>query len=334
MQDNHNHNQNAVSLTGLIRQDTSMTPPRGAPTQGTNRTPALRCAVVVMAAHLVMLQDHGVIDGHGFDAVARALDSAQDGLLDAEALPARRLLGELAARVDAQTPTELSGASTLGLAREEWLTAIVRLTWRDAIDAALEEVLGLRASLIDLADAHVVTIMPAFAGHRASQPTNLGHLLGGVIVPLRSASQRLFRARAAIDRSPLGAGILAGDMLALDRERQAEVIGFASPVGNTLDAVMSVEDLVEAAEAVGAAVAPVRRLLRELGSWMRSDPDSFLLADRWQTQPEPVNPLVVVPEPIDTLIRQIAAIEDRCRIVVARLREVAYGPVGGLADAL
>ncbi|MGN6486131.1 MAG: lyase family protein, partial [Thermomicrobiales bacterium] len=249
-------------------------------------------------------------------------------------LSARPMLDALVARVDSLTPPELAGAATLGLAREEWLATIVRLSWRDALDTAIAAVLELRAALVELAESHVPTIMPAFAGNRASQPTNLGHLLGGVIVPMRTATGRLERARAAIDRSPLGAGMLAGEILALDRERQADLLGFASPVGNTLDAVMSVEDVIEAAEAMAAAVAPVRRFLRELGAWMRSDPDSFLLSDPWQVTVEASNPLVAIPEPIDLLIQRMTAIEDRARALVLRLRDAGYGPVGGMADGL
>ncbi|MGC4191820.1 MAG: lyase family protein, partial [Thermomicrobiales bacterium] len=334
MQDRH---QSFASISGLLREASAL-PSGGQPAAGDHSHdqlhPMLDLAATVLAAHLVMLQEQGVIDGHGFDALARGLDGASAALAGASSLPVRRLLDELVSRIDAQTPPELSGAVSLGLAREEWIATVVRMAWRDMLDAAIDAGLGLRAGLIDLAEAHVVTIMPAFAGNRAMQPTNLGHLLGGVIVPLRSASRRLGAAREAIDRSPLGAGILAGEILALDRERQADLLGFASPVGNTLDAVMAVEDLVEAAEAVAASVAPVRRFLRELGAWMRSDPDSFLLTDAWQVQAEISNPLVDVPEPIDLLMQRMAAIEDRCRTLVVRLREAAYGPVGNLADTL
>jgi len=289
----------------------------------------------VLAAHLAMLQEQGVIDGAGFDSLARALDTVRASLAaEAEHAALRTLMADLSSRMDAFTPPELAGAATLGLAREEWLAAVVRLAWRQALDAIVESALDLRRELIDLADLHVVTIMPAFAGNRATQPTSLGHLLGGVIVPLRSATHRLSGARTVIDRSPLGAGSLAGEILALDRERQAELLGFASPVGNTLDAVMSVEDVVDAAEAIAATVAPVRRFLRELGAWMRSDPDSFLLTDAWQIQAEASNPVVALPEPVELLVQQLAAVEDDCRSLVIRLRELAYGPIGGFADAM
>ncbi|MGC4108795.1 MAG: lyase family protein [Thermomicrobiales bacterium] len=333
MQNDHRH-QPIVSIAAMMSEpleDLRATP---AATPETVTSATVGLAVSVLAGHLVVLQEHGVIDSHGFDALGRGLDAAHQALAGSSGVPARRVLDALVSRVDAQSPPELAGAVSLGLAREEWLATMVRLAWRDELDAVLAAALDLRAVLTDLADSHVVTIMPAFAGNRASQPTNLGHLLGGVIVPLRSATGRLERARVAIDRSPLGAGSLAGEFLALDRERQATVLGFASPVGNTLDAVMSVEDLVEAAEAIAASVAPVRRLLRELGAWMRSDPDSFLLADAWQVQAEATNPLLSVPEPIDLLMQRMAAVEDRCRTFVARLREVPYGPIGSQADAV
>jgi len=333
MQDHHR--PSPFSIAGLAQDGAPAPAPTSErPASGLAGAGLADLAGTVLAAHLVMLQEQGVIDGHGFDALARSLDAAQAALAGGPPAPARPTLDALVARIDAQTPPELAGAATLGLAREEWLATMVRLAWREALDAVLAAVVDLRAALVDLGETHVPTIMPAFAGNRAAQPTNLGHLLGGAIVPLRTATGRLERARVAIDRSPLGAGMLAGEILALDRERQAALLGFASPVGNTLDAVMSVEDVVEATEAIAASVAPVRRFLRELGSWMRSDPDSFLLADAWQVTVEASNPLMAIPEPVELLVQRLAAVEDRCRTLVGRLRDAAYGPVGSLADAM
>lgn len=322
-----------VSLAGLMVSTDDHVPQESSVTQATPNSRAVELAGAVLAGHLVMLEEHGVIDRRGFAALGSGLERAQTSIAGS-AQPLRRVLDALVSLIDSQTPPELAGAISLGLAREEWLATVVRLAWRAALDDVLAAAVALRETLVTLADSHVVTIMPAFAGSRAAQPTNLGHLLGGVIVPLRSATRRLVQARQAIDRSPLGAGMLAGDFLALDRERQAELLGFAAPVGNTLDAVMSVEDVIEAAEAVAAAVAPVRRFLGELGAWMRSDPDSFLLSDAWLIQAEATNPLFAQPEPIDILMQRMAAIEERSRSLVARLREVSYGPIGSQADAL
>lgn len=128
--------------------------------------------------------------------------------------------------------------------------------------------------------------------------------------------------------------MLAGEIIAPDRERQAVLLGFDGPIPNTLDAVMSIEDLVEAADAIAAILSPIRRFLGEMISWLRSDPSSFVLTSAWQTRPEPANPLLSVPEQIELLIQDLRELESRARAFGDRLRESAFGPVGALASII
>ncbi len=288
---------------------------------------------LVIAAHALTLLELEVIDEPGFNALARSIDAARPSV-EASGLPLRALMTDLTERIDGTVPSEFAGAIVLGLAREEWLATTGRLAWRHATTDVLSAVMRLQDVLLSLAEAHTITIMPAFAGGRAMQPTNFGHLLGGLISPLQSGTRRLQAAFGAINRSPLGAGMLAGEIIVSERDRQASILGFDGPIPNTLEAVMSVEDMVEAADAIGAVLAPVRRFLGELISWIRSDPTSFVLTAEWQTRAEPVNPLLWVPEQIDLLIQDVRDLQDRAHSFGVRLREAAYGPVGALAPLI
>lgn len=287
----------------------------------------------VLAAHASTLIELGVIDEAGFAAIARGIDAAHDWAAASGSEP-RTLMTDLTERIDATVPAEFAGAIALGLAREEWLAASGRLVWRQTLLEIFGSALQLDEALLTLAETHAITIMPAFVGGRATQPTTFGHLLGGLIAPLRSATRRLRAAFGAVNQSPLGAGMLAGEILAPDRERQAVMLGFDAPIGNTLDAVMSVEDLAEAAEAIAATLSPIRRFLGELIAWVRTDPSSFVLTPEWQTRPEPANPLLNVPEQIELLIGGLREQEDRCRSFAGRLREAAFGPTGALAAGI
>ena len=287
----------------------------------------------VLAAHALTLIELGVIDEAGFAAIARGIDTARDWAAASGSEP-RTLMTDLTERIDATVPAEFTGAIALGLAREEWLAASGRLVWRQTLLEVLGSALQLDEALLSLAETHAITIMPAFVGGRATQPTTFGHLLGGLIAPLRSAVRRLQAAFDAVNRSPLGAGMLAGEILAPDRERQAAILGFDAPIGNTLDAVMSVEDLAEAVEGIAATLSPIRRFLGELIAWVRTDPSSFVLTPEWQTRPEPANPLLNVPEQIELLIESLREQEDRCRSFAGRLREAAFGPTGALAATI
>src|SRR5680860_405303 len=95
---------------------------------------------LVVAAHAVELRRAGVIDDEGFSRIARSLIAARQSN-DAEGSSAMILVNDLDERVESQIPASVSGAATLGLAREEWLATAARLIWRVAALRILDRTL-------------------------------------------------------------------------------------------------------------------------------------------------------------------------------------------------
>jgi argininosuccinate lyase len=282
---------------------------------------------LVLAAHVTGLQRSDVLEDAALVAIARALDTAREGTTTDGDTPWRRA-AVLEERVEAFLPDSLAGAAMLGLAREEWLATAMRGLLRDATIAILREVAAVSAVALTLADAHTLTVMPAFTGGRPAQPTTLGHYLGGLLGPLQTARRRLIDAFPALNRSPLGAGVLAGDVVAADREDLADRLGFVAPVPNTLDAVMGVEDIVAMVEAVVSALATIHRLVRDMLVWIRTDPTSFVLDEGWFTLPEPALPTLLRSERLELLDSRLTETIAGLSSVVQRLRAAPYGPLG------
>jgi len=285
-----------------------------------------------VAAHVVELRQAEVIDDPGFSAIARALLAARQSPGDVAG--ARAMANWLDAWIEARTPVSVSGAATLGLAREEWLATTARLAWREGTLLGLALALDVSEATLILAETHAVTTMPAYVGGRPAQPTTLAHYLGAVIGPLRSARERLVEAFARVNRSPLGAGMLAGDVLAADREDLAQRLGFAGPVPNTMDALASVEDVVGVLEAMSALVAPLARFVQEVVIWIRTDPASFVLDEGWSTSPEPAHPALVMAERLDTLTLELTSFDSDLDALKRQLRRSGYGPLGMLHDTV
>lgn len=281
----------------------------------------------VLAVHVRELADQGVIDEAGLTTIAGALDAVLRHRPDsAESLP--RLMTGLEQRIDALLPAEFSGVTTLGLAREEWQATAIRMLWRDAGLTVERQFAALREEVISLGDAHAVTLMPASIAGRPAQPTMLGHFLGGVIAPLRTAASRIASALTDLERSPLGAGLLAGEMIAVDRERVAKSLGFTGPIPNTFDAVANVEDFVAVLESLAAGLAPVSRLLREFAAWIRASPNSLVLTETWERRPEPTVPALVLGDRLDSMIDDMNELLRRLAMAVVRLRGIDYAPLG------
>ncbi len=231
-------------------------------------------------------------------------------------------------RIEAVVPKSLSGAATLGLSREEWLATGIRMLWRDTSLNATGALVDMAHAALALADVHAVTVMPAFLGGRPAQPTTLAHYLGGLIGPLRASRERLLDGFARLNRSPLGAGILAGDVLAADREDLADRLGFDGVIPNTFDAVASVEDVAELLDGIIAAASILRRFVREIGLWVRTDPTSFVLDEGWTMLPEPGQPTLVLGERLDALESLLGEVGINAQSLTSRLREVGFGPLG------
>jgi len=280
----------------------------------------------VAAAHAVELSRAEVIDDRGFAAVARALIASREGAAGERG--ARAITGALDAMIDSRMPSDVSGAATLGLAREEWLATVARLLWRDVVHRILEGAFAVRDAVLVLAETHVVTIMPAFLGGQPGQPTTLAHFVGPLIGSLQTATGRLELAGATVSRSPMGAGMLAGDVLAADRSELAQRLGFGGTVPNTLDALGNVEDVVAVVDAISAVVAPLGRFVKEIRTWIRTDPMSFVLDEGWSSPAEPGHPAFVLAERLDALDLAILEVEGRLDVLRRELRSLGYGPLG------
>lgn len=286
----------------------------------------------VIAAHVVMLREAGILD----DPLAAAVLAALDGVTRGEPPPATSLTDLVAAfdeRLDALSPASAVGAGAVGRAQPEVVAAVVRLGFRDELLVLADATDAVRRALLDLAGEHVFTLMPAYAGAQAVQPTTLAHFLGGVVAPLGRAAAGLPPVYARVNRSPLGAFALASTGLPIDRERTAALLGFDAPVASTYDAVAAVDHLVEAAAVAAGIAATLRRFLAELLSWLRTEAGSLRLGEAWTAGVDPALPQVRPPIGLERLVVAAGRIEGEAETAARLARGAAYGPPGPVLDA-
>lgn len=306
-----------------------MTHDDASPRSGTNIWGDVWAAI---AAHVLELERAGVIDGAALAGLARGLDAAREPTEGSHELSA--VITAIDQRVDAIVPPAASGVASLGRQHHEVRVTVLRLAARDAALETTSVLDDLRAALHRLAADHVLTYLPGLVDGQPAEPTTLANLLGATLDPLEQAANRLRGAYAWLNRSPMGSGLLAGDVLEPDRAALAGRLGFSDVLNPTFNAVSNIEDLVALAQATGAALAPVARLLDELSQWLRTDPESFRLDDAWLETPEPG---MIALNPHGGLRR----LRDRCEramsqtdTLVAMLRSLGYGPIGTAIDGL
>ncbi len=283
-----------------------------------------------VTSQTVMLRDATVLD----DAIAAAVLSALDGVRRGQPENDRlsSLVVEFDQRLESLTAVQGSGAGTLARGRADTSETALRIALRSGMLDLLAAAVGLRLALLDLADDHVFTLMPAYGQGRPLQPTSLAHLLGGVISPLSRATARLRAGFAEVNRSPMGAVALASTGFAIDREAVARRLGFDGPAVSTFDAIAAVDHLSAALDPVTALAAAVGRFLRELQTWLRAEPGSVRLQEVWLADIDPSLTQFRPAARVNRLVADSDSLAADAAVAVRLAGAIPYGPNGGEID--
>jgi argininosuccinate lyase len=215
---------------------------------------------------------------------ASAVALAEAGILSADV--ARRIAAGILALVeqDRQRPPQRSAdyldyeprlvavvgadASRLhsGRSRQDISSTIARMNLRAGLLDESEALARARGALLDVAQQHVDTIIPAYTHGVQAQPTTLAHYLLGIESALTRTAARLRAAYAHVNRGPLGAAALATSSFALDRRRLAALLGFDGVVDNAYDAnhLAPVDTALEVAAALGIAAVQIGQFAQDL----------------------------------------------------------------------
>ena len=220
-------------------------------------------------AHVKMLGECGIIPqaeagtiAKGLETLAADLESGQ-ATLNAEAedvhMAVESLLTERLGPVAGKLHTARS--------RNDQVATDLRLYVREAIDGLSLQIAAVQETLINLAEAHLDTLLPGMTHLQHAQPVRLAHHLLAYFWMLDRDSERLAQARARVNVLPLGAGALAGTTFPIDRQRVAELLGFDGVVPNSLDAVSDRDFAIETVSALSLVMMHLSRLSEELILW-------------------------------------------------------------------
>ena len=288
----------------------------------------------VTRAHLVMLRDVAILD----DDVAAALLGAVEAVVPRPPSGVTTLAGLVAAfdpRVDALTPPAVVGAGAVGRARPDITATTLRLLMRAALLRLGTSTNRARDGFLALAGDHVFSLMPAFTDGHAVAITTLGHAVGATIAPLARTAPRLRLTYQAINRSPMGAVVLASTGLPIDRERTAALLGFEGPIAHTLDALSAVDELVDVAEVSGAIASILRRFTSDLLAWLRAEPQTFRLGEEWLAdEADPAVPAFRPPSGLVRLVAEATRVEAEAVSLAGIARRAPLEPATILIDLL
>ena len=124
-----------------------------------------------------------------------------------------------------------------GRSRNDQVAVDIRLLAKDLSRNLMQGNLELRGVLLDLAKKYEGIVLPGYTHLQHAQPVQLSHHLLAYFWMFGRDYVRLKAAHDGADANPLGAAALAGTTYPLDRAYTSELLGFATTIPNSLDAV-------------------------------------------------------------------------------------------------
>jgi argininosuccinate lyase len=148
-----------------------------------------------------------------------------------------RRLGELVGPV--------AGKLHTGRSRNDQVATDLRLYLLDSTAILGKALDGLRAAIVEKAEAHVGVLMPGYTHLQQAQPVLFSHWLMSFFWKFQRDRERLADVAQRTQVCPLGAGALAGNPFAIDRQALASELGLAIVAQNSMDAVSDRDYVVE-----------------------------------------------------------------------------------------
>ncbi len=212
-------------------------------TVGNDRVLDLRLArydVQGSRAHIKMLEKIGLLTADELQALDAALAriaeriEAGDFVLEPDVedihsqveLLLTRELGEMGKKIHS------------GRSRNDQVLVDLKLFLRDELKGVREEVLTVFRTLQGLSEQYKEVLLPGYTHAQVAMPSSFGLWFGAYAEALVDDMYGLGGAFRMVNRNPLGSAAGYGNSFPLDRQMTTDLLGFASPVYNSVAAQM------------------------------------------------------------------------------------------------
>ena len=247
-------------------------------------------------AHATMLGECGIISAQDQALICQGLNGILEDLesgvlqIDPNAEDIHTFVeGELTARIG-QAGKRLHTARS----RNDQVALDLRMSLKTQAKGLRKQLVSLVGTLCDQAEKYADTVMPGYTHLQRAQPITFGHHLMAYAEMFLRDLGRLSDAVRRMDVMPLGSCALAGTTYPLNRERTAELLGFAAVSQNSLDGVADRDFCVELAATISLVMVHLSRFSEEIILWCSWEFKFIELDDAYSTgssiMPQKKNP--------------------------------------------
>ncbi len=125
-----------------------------------------------------------------------------------------------------------------GRSRNDQVLVDLKLFLRDELKTLREETLTLFRTLQALSEKHKEVLLPGYTHAQVAMPSSFGLWFGAYAEALVDDMYQLGGAYRSVNRNPLGSAAGYGNSFPLDRQMTTDLLGFDSPVYNSVAAQM------------------------------------------------------------------------------------------------
>ena len=228
-------------MATLWNKGTSATAAVDAFTVGNDRILDLRLArydVQGSLAHIKMLESIGLLSADELTKLTAALEKIAASI-EAGEFRLEDDVEDIHSQVELLLTRELGEVGKKihsGRSRNDQVLLDIRLFLRDEIDTVHAEVKELFGTLQALSEKHKDVLLPGYTHGQLAMPSSFGLWFGAYAEALVDDLSLLKAARKVVNRNPLGSAAGYGNSFPLDREMTTGLLGFDSPVYNSIAA--------------------------------------------------------------------------------------------------
>lgn len=230
-------------MATLWNKGTAATEAVEAFTVGSDRVLDLRLAAYDIEgsrAHIRMLESIGLLSREEETALEEGLNrilvSVNAGIFVLE-----EGVEDIHSQIELQLTRELGplgGKIHAGRSRNDQVLVDIKLFLRDELRDIRSEMLELFSILQRLSEEHKEVLMPGYTHTQLAMPSSFGLWFGAYAEALADDMQQLGAAYKIVNRNPLGSAAGYGNSFPLDREMTTGLLGFDTPVYNSIAAQM------------------------------------------------------------------------------------------------
>lgn len=192
-------------------------------------------------AHIQMLKSIGLLSGEELQSLSAALDRIEATVRDGSFV-LEDDMEDIHSQIELNLTRELGQTGKKihsGRSRNDQVLVDIKLFLRDELLKMREETLQLFRTLQELSEKYKEVLLPGYTHFQIAMPSSFGMWFGAYAEALVDDMHMLHGAYRVVNRNPLGSAAGYGNSFPLDRDMTTRLLGFDSPVINSVAAQMS-----------------------------------------------------------------------------------------------